>query len=345
MDELQLVAQLRDNYPAGIDLTEAERRLYAEFRPVPSSAGPSSAVGGTRRARRTQAAGSRRRFGPKLVATGAIAAAVAVGAVIALQGGPAHPAAKGGSAGASADPRGLQLASYATQAAASAPAWQPSQWVYSDILRPEAWPKPGATNPTITWTQVDGDHFAYLEDGNLVINDEGPLTSVPPVFWSNVTAGDMYSYLLSLPTNPAALRAVIVNNLEAAQEQRLKVLQKSDATAAQKRLLGAALGFGNSAVFTAISVTLQDYVLPPKLLAAVYVVLAEDPVVHFDKSVTDNAGQTGVGFYTVNGSSKSEIMINPSTYAYMGHDSVSNTQSYWTDLVSSGIVQQAGQTP
>jgi hypothetical protein len=67
--------------------------------------------------------------------------------------------------------------------------------------------------------------------------------------------------------------------------------------------------------------------------------------VHFDKSVTDNAGQTGVGFYTVDGSSKSEIMINPSTYAYMGNESVSSGLSYWIDLVRGGIVQQAGQTP
>jgi hypothetical protein len=285
-----------------------------------------------------RAASSGRRFGPKLVATGAVAAAVAVGAVIALQGGPAHPAAKGGSTRASADARGLQLASYATQAAASAPAWQPSQWVYSDILRPEALPKPGATNPTITWTQVDGDHFAYLQDGKLVINDEGTLAYATPVFWKNVTAGDSYIYLLSLPTTPAALRAVIVHNLQAVQKQRAAVPNMP------KKLVDA-LGTGNSAVFTAIAATLHYYVLPPKLLAAVYTVLAEDPVVHFDKSVTDNAGQTGVGFYTVNGSSKTEIMINPSTYAYMGNDRVANGRSYWTDLVRGGIVQQAGQTP
>jgi hypothetical protein len=334
MDELQLVAQLRDNYPAGIDLTQAERRLYAEIRPVPSSA----AGQGARRARRTRAAGSGRRFGPKLVATGAVAAAVAVGAIIALQGGPAHPAAKGGSPGASADARGLQLASYATQAAASAPAWKPNQWVYSEILRPEALPKPGATNPTIIWTQVDGDHFAYLKDGKLVISDEGPIAQANPVFSKNVTAGDMYTYLLSLPTNPAALRTVIVHNLEAARKRRAAVPNLP------KKLVDA-LGTGNSAVFTAIAATLHYYVLPPKLLAAVYTILAEDPVVHFDKSVTDNAGQTGVGFYIVGDSWKTEIMINPSTYAYMGNDSVGNGQSYWTDLVRGGIVQQAGQTP
>jgi hypothetical protein len=328
MDELHLVAQLRDNYPAGIDLTGPERRLSAEIR----AAAATSQGRGPRRRRPARSTSPWGRFGTKLVATGAIAAAVAIGAAIALQSVPAHPTAKaGGSPKPSADAIGLQLADYASQAAASDPEWQPDQWVYSDILRPEAQPKPGATNPTITWTQVDGDQFGYLQGGKLVINNLGPLAQPTPVFWKDVTANDMYSYLLSLPTTPAALRAVIVNNLE---------------TAAQSLPAGApSLGDGNSAVFTAISATLIYYVLPPKLLAAVYGVLATDPVVHFDKSVTDNAGQTGVGFYMTQGSSKSEIMINPSTYAYMGHDSVSNAQSYWIDLVSSGIVQQAGQTP
>jgi hypothetical protein len=109
-------------------------------------------------------------------------------------------------------------------------------------------------------------------------------------------------------------------------------------------------------------------VLPPKLLAAVYGVLATDPAVHFDRSVTDNAGQTGVGFYTIRGSSpgfKDELMINPSTYAYMGSEKlrariadwrstieghtyiqvIKKGPDEWTDLVASGIVREPGQRP
>jgi hypothetical protein len=349
MDELAIVAQLRDDYPAGIDLTEPERRLAAEISaasamiPVTSSHIERQSHRDHERPgrgrRRTPAARSGRRFGPKLVAVAAVAAAVAVATVIALQNGPAHPAAKaGGSSKKSPDAVGLQLADFASQAAASAPAWQPNEWVYSDVLRPEALPKPGATNPMIIWRQVDGRQFAYYLNGKLVISSESPLAQANPVFWKDVTTSDMYTYLLSLPTNPAALRAVIVHNLEAYQKQLAAIPNTP------KKLVDA-LGTGNSAVFRVIAATLQYYVLPPKLLAAVYGVLAEDPVVHFDKSVTDNAGQTGVGFYTLNGTSRGEIMINPSTYAYMGSESVSSGVSYWTDLVRSGIVQQAGQTP
>jgi hypothetical protein len=373
MDELTLVAQLRDNYPAGIDLTEPQRRLAAEisaatamipedFSRIAHQSLRDHEVQ-RRGRRRTRAASSGRRFGPKLVAVGAVAAGVAAATVIALHNVPAHPAPRtGASLRASADTSGVQLASYAAKAAAGESAWQPDQWVYSKILRPEALPKPGATNPAITWTQVDGNQFAYYQDGKLVISNEGPLAQATPVFWKNVTASDMYSYLLSLPTTPATLRAVIVHNLE---------------TAAAGRKQGPSLGTGNYAVFEAIAATLTYYVLPPKLLAAVYGVLAADPVVHFDKSVTDNADQTGVGFYTVQGIWKSEIMINPSTYAYMGHETVAvasqiqrtklspgvtpapylhvqdgyiitvikKGEAYWTDLASSGIVQKPGETP
>jgi hypothetical protein len=348
MDELTLVARLRDGYPAGVDLSEPERLLAAEI-----TAASSAGSGSGRRARRRRSARTGRRFGPKLVAVGAVAATIAATAVIALQNVPTSPAARvGGSSRTSADARGLRLADFASQAAASAPAWQPNQWVYSDILRPEALPKPGATNPTITWTQVDGHQFAYYRDGKLVVRNEVPyLGQTTAVFEKVVTEGDKYSYLLSLPTTPAALRAVIVHNLETLPGPKTGPL---------------AAGTGNYGVWRAIEATLIGTVLPPKLLAAVYGILATDPAVHFDKSVTDNAGQTGVGFYVVQGGiRKEELMINPSTYAFMGGESIglaSQTQHYtidghaytqvikkglngWTDLVRSGIVQHPGQKP
>ncbi len=57
---------------------------------------------------------------------------------------------------------------------------------------------------------------------------------------------------------------------------------------------------------------MQNVVLPPTLLAGLYGVLARDPAVHFDRSVTGLAGRVGVGFYTVQeGFLKEEIVINP----------------------------------
>ena len=210
-------------------------------------------------------------------------------------------------------------------------------------------PKPGATNPTISWTQVNEHHFAYYQDGKLVIRNQVPyLGQLTSVFEKTVTEGGKYSYLLSLPTTPSALRAVIVHNLETSPNH-----QRPRAALATSE---CGEPFRN---------TLSGTVLPPKLLVAVYGILATDPAVHFDKSVTDNAGQTGVGFYAVEGAWRYEIMINPTTYAYMGSDYVTVTtwtqhwtadgvthtkvikKGYggWTDLVASGIVQEPGQKP
>jgi len=376
MDELTVVARLRDNYPAGIDLREPQRRLAAEISAAAAMI-PEDSSHMTRQIlrdhevqregkRRTRAARSGRRFGPKLVAVGAVAAVVAAATVIALRNAPAHPPARAGaSPRTSADAAGLRLASYASKAAASQPAWQPNQWIYSDVLNSSPGPsKPGGTSRSIiTWTQVDNHQFAYYGNGGstrgkLVIQNEVPfLGQKTAVFGHVVTNGDLYSYLQSLPTTPAALRAAIVHNLE-----HLPPEVKKGPT-----LFGEPAITGNYGVWYLIEETLDGTILPPKLLAAVYGILATDPAVHFVKSVTDNVGQTGVGFYAMEGVWKYEIMINPSTYAYMGVNSVAvaswsrhwtvdgvthtgitvkkGQDNGWTDLVASGIVQHPGQKP
>ena len=374
MDELTLVAQLRDSYPAGIDLREPQRRLAAEI----SAASAMIPVDSQhidlkshrdhevqhRRRRRTPAASSGRRFGPKLVAVGAVAAVVAAATVIVLHNEPAHPAAR---PGAAADAAGLRLASYASKAAAGEPAWQPNQWIYSNVLNSSPGPeKPGGTSDSvITWTQVDNHQFAYYGNGSstsgkLVIQNEVRFLGQGTVaFGRPVTEGDLYSYLQSLPTTPAALRAVIVHNLVKYNQQKPKMRLY--------RALGEPAPIGNYGVWYLIEGTLENTILPPRLLAAVYGILATDPVVHFVKSVTDNVGQTGVGFYALTGVWKYEIMINPKTYAYMGVNSVAvaswtphwtvdgvthtgisvkkGDDKGWTDLVASGIVQHPGQLP
>jgi hypothetical protein len=377
MDELTLVAQLRYNYPAGIDLTEPQRRLAAEisaatamipedFSHMAHQILRDHEVQRRGGRRRTPSARSGRRFGPKLVVVGAVAAVVAAATVIALQNVPGHPAAKPGvSPRTSADADGLRLASYASRAAASEPAWQPNQWIYSDVLNSSPGPsKPeGTSDSVITWTQVDNHQFAYYGNGastsgKLVIQNEAPyLGQKTAVFGHVVTNGDLYSYLQSLPTTPAALRAVIVHDIE-----HLSPEVKKGPT-----LFGEPAITGNYGVWYLIQETLDGTILPPRLLAAVYGVLATDPAVHFVKSVTDNVGQTGVGFYAMEGVWKYEIMINPSTYAYMGVNSVAvaswsrhwtvhgvtrtgitvkkGEDKGWTDLVASGIVQHPGQTP
>jgi hypothetical protein len=378
MDELALVAQLRDDYRAGIDLTEPQRRLAAEISAASSMIPVDRAHTAhqnlrdhevrARGRRRKRAASSGRRFRPKLVAVGAVAAVVAAATVIALQKVPAHPAARAGaSPRTSADADGLRLASYAAKAAASEPAWLPNEWIYSDVLNSSPGPeKPGGTSDSIiTWTQVDNHQFAYYGNGastsgKLVIQNEVRfLGQKTAAFGRPVTEGDLYSYLQSLPTTPAALRAVIVHNLVKYNQQPPKMRLY--------RALGEPAPIGNYGVWYLIEGTLENTILPPRLLAAVYGILATDPVVHFVNSVTDNVGQTGVGFYALTGVWKYEIMINPKTYAYMGVNSVAvaswtphwtvdgvthtgisvkkGDDKGWTDLVASGIVQHPGQLP
>jgi hypothetical protein len=366
MDELTLVARLREDLPAGIDLSGPERRLADE---IAAAAAADGAAGWLREARLTGARDARLtwdretgadRGGPgqrgngrrhRLVAFGAVAAAAAVTAgVVIAASQPAHQAA---TAGRSPSPAisAAQLVAYATRAAATGPAFdpKPDQWIYSEILQASHTAGVGGylSGPPKAfqgWRRVDGHGFAYIQHGKLVISQPNlprpRVSPFPEPGWPSVN----YPYLESLPTDPARLMTLIKSNLRA-----------------EPNLIGADRG-SNAGVFNSIQALMETVVLPPKLLAGLYGVLARDPAVHFDRSVTDLAGRTGVGFYMVqDGSLKAEIVINPVTYAYMGYQDVA-VRAYtiprshitvfrrgqileWEALLKSGIVQRPGQVP
>jgi hypothetical protein len=361
MHELTLVARLREDLPAGIDLTGPERRLAAE---ISAAATPARGPSGPRSARGTRGI---RGHGRRLVVVAAVAASVAAAAVVIAQARTAHPGPKAvGPTRPSAAPApapaasAAQLVTYATRAAAAGPAFnpRPHQWIYTKVLQASSSAGGGGylfgpPNERVTvksWQRVDGREIAYLQHGRLVISPSGLPRVVhgkavnvgaTPLGWPNAS----YPYLESLPTNPAQLMAVIKANLKA-----------------EANPLGAD-GEGNIGVFNAIQALMQNVVLPPRLQAGLYGVLARDPAVRFDRSVTDIAGRPGVGFYTVQeGYLKDEIVINPGTYAYMGyqdvairaHTSVGTDMTAhfrrgqilgWQARLGSGIVQQAGQLP
>lgn len=121
-----------------------------------------------------------------------------------------------------------------------------------------------------------------------------------------------------------------------------------------------------AAVFDAINTLFsgetEGALIPPKLAAALYGVLRLLPEVHFDTG-TDLAGRTGLGFYMIlDGQYKQEIVINPTTYAYMGGKSVA-IKDYtltgtdgtryikagqvlgWLALLDLAIVDKPGQLP
>jgi hypothetical protein len=348
MDELTLVARLRDDVP-GPDLAGPERQLTDEFY--------AAAVQRRPEVRR----GARRRF----AAAGALAAAAVAAAavVIVVRGQPAHP----GPAASSPRPpvvpapgpaaTAAQLVAYATRAAAAAPAFdpKPGDWVYTKSLAATSsageggmlFGPPDGKAVQQTWVRVDGRQQADLDHGKLVVSSLMPAgaTGPTPGGWPNVS----YPYLDSLPSAPARLRAVIEAGLKA-----------------QNYVVGS----GDIGVFNAIQALMENVVLPIKLRASLYGVLASDPAVRFDGHVTDFAGQPGVAFYTrQEGYLSIEIVINPRTYAYMGdryvayraHDLpavVNNgvTSGPYTHVkqgqitgeravLESGIVAQAGQLP
>jgi hypothetical protein len=244
-----------------------------------------------------------------------------------------------------------KLVAYATKAAARAPLFpvpKPSEWYYTETLAPGYGGKSGLvlTGAELeqTWQQI-GSYRAASRPGHgkLSYNPEnGPGAGLMgwPGNWTT-----MYRYLAHLPASVAALRAVIFYN----------VRRDNPGTGL---ILGA---------FTAIEALLEDFAVPLRLQAKLYGVLVSLPGVRFDRSVTDGAGRVGVGLYVIqDGWSKSEIIVNPKTYAYMG-DAWIAVHAYtqrcsgmcwpkvthyrkgeiinWSAQLAQGIVQQAGQLP
>jgi hypothetical protein len=288
-----------------------------------------------------------------------LAAAAAIAAwVIAFHGHSAPAKSAIGPRFGRAD-SAAQLVDYATLSAAAGPAFSPGphQWIYTDVLQATSsagtggylsGPPDGRLNQK-TWTRVDFQEYAYLKNGKLVIAASnvprsaktGQAVEPVPFGWPSVS----YAYLNSLPTGPARLMAVIKDNLKAEPDP-----------------IGAE-GTGNVGVFNAVQALLQNTVLPPRLLAGLYGVLARDPAVHFERSATDLAGRSGVGFSTVQeGYLEQQIVINPRTYAYMGYVDVAvrahtstgldGTAHFrrgqvlgWEAMLGSGIVQRPGQLP
>jgi hypothetical protein len=160
--------------------------------------------------------------------------------------------------------------------------------------------------------------------------------------WKSVS----YSYLNSLPTDPARLEAIIL----ADNNPRMPWYAKPK----------------NIAIFEAIATLLtgqeEGVWIPPRLGATMYRVLQSLPGVHFDPT-TDLAGRTGLGLYMViDGWYKHELVINPATYAFMGdkevavtaHKNVSTDGTRyikkgqvlgWEALLDSAIVSRVGQVP
>jgi len=224
----------------------------------------------------------------------------------------------------------VKLVDYATRAAALAPAFVPSphDWMYRDQLQ-----KIGQRrNREMTWWEVNWHHtFARWPDGK--IRPTGSSTGTCPgqlAGWPGCI-NNVYRYLATLPSDPAALRHVILANNHSS----------------------------SAASFRAIMGLLEDYPLPARFQAELYAVLTGLHGVRFDRSATDFAGRRGIGLYMIQTNSwKMEIIINPRAYTYMGllviatkthteygHLVRKGQIQAWNAILGSAIVQKAGQRP
>jgi hypothetical protein len=152
-----------------------------------------------------------------------------------------------------------------------------------------------------------------------------------PAIWRFKT----YAYFNSLPTDPAKLAAII------------NASNKTD---------DYHDGRGAVGVFNDVETLLDlPIVLSPKVRAAFYAVLAGEPGVRFQSHVTDVAGRTDVAFsIDERDGTMSEILINPTTYAYMGQLDIAMNDlgcpnisqgSILDEQLQFAIVQHKGQVP
>jgi hypothetical protein len=203
------------------------------------------------------------------------------------------------------------LADRASAAALAQPAVSPGQWVYrvTESYRPNA-PKGMPTRQAQgAWETADG---MLVYDG----------------YWIYPGAGSdlpSYSRLGSLPHDPAALDAYLEHTgLEANAAPDLQVMS----------------------AFSQIEGMLTDYVLPPALEAEMYQALAVLPGIKVDSHVTVIDGRAGVAFVLppTSQSLLLEIILNPSTYAFMAQASGSGEPDHEVAVERTVIVGAPGST-
>jgi hypothetical protein len=361
MNELELLTRMRSEVPPLPPGPRLEREL----------AHPSARRAG--RVRGIRLPGARGARAGLLIACSAAAAAVVAGGLIATRpnpvpaqvtqawsGRPAAPAATHGLSVGRAR-TGAQLVTFASRAAALAPqrAPGPHDWVYMKVEQADStaggggflFGPPNKREFYLSWIRVDFGAGAALPNfpasmppltvvhTRLTFGTGGPFGLGG---WKSVS----YHYLASLPTSPAALRAVILSQ----NKPNLPWYQPDNDVAVF------------STVATLLTGQTEGVWIPPRLAAAMYRLLQQTPGVHFD-TAADLAGRTGLGFYMViDGWQKHELVINPSTYSYMGdewvaikaHTSVATDGTRyikkgqvlgWEALLASAIVKHAGQLP
>jgi hypothetical protein len=158
-----------------------------------------------------------------------------------------------------------------------------------------------ATPPARAWASVDGSKPNVVEEIDKLGHHS--LILVSPN--THPSLGDpTYAFLATLPTDPAALRAVLVAGVnEVAGTGPGKVPDK------------------NQYMFETIGTLLQNSVLPPRLASTLYRLASQLPGVRLERDAVDAVGRHGIGairFSAATPGYGQEWIFNPRTFDLVG---------------------------
>jgi hypothetical protein len=294
--------------------------------------------------------GARRRIVTVGVLTAALVAGITVVQNIDLSGRPAGNHATPGETrrpvllGPVANAEDLAQAA-ALQAAAEPDARpRPDQWSYAKTVLAISSKGTGGVlfgppDKRLTverWRRADGKQSATIENGRLEIRNLSAMEQ-------NASPRSDYPYLLSLPDDADALLDHVYKVVDSESGQKASDKERADRA------------------FQIIEVFMRDSALPSRLRAAMYGALAKIPGVRYEAKAADIQGRPGVTLYRiVEGYLRSEIIVNPKTYEYMGfrfiaiknHDSQGLDGDLhskkgqilgWGGLIKAAIVDRPGQ--
>jgi hypothetical protein len=194
---------------------------------------------------------------------------------------------------------------------------RPDQWVYSPELH--NWEvAPGNTIGVLRgkikveeWWRFDGTHIAKSVQGSklevvrvlrpgekLSRRDVEPGVGAVggPAIWDS-SPRVLYDYVAKLPTDPDALLTRIRHDVRDS-------------------------GRDVSTFGRITQIIEDDKLIPPKTNAALYRALAKISGVRLVPGVTDLAGRTGVAVTRTEGRNRIEVILDPSTFRYLGYRTV-----------------------
>ncbi|MFI6517442.1 CU044_5270 family protein [Spirillospora sp. NPDC050679] len=356
MDEMELVAEFRDEVPAieADAVREARRRLRAE------------------------AAGPARGREPRLwlwrgAAVAGLTAALVVGVTVAQNvggdhgpGGPARPGVLPGPPVAQAEVAKIaRRARTAAEANPGAPL-APGTWTYvKETIRESDGGAIGPRSEQTTrelWYTADGTRRIELgADGRTRerVPVGGPATD-------GVGSMPKPAFLIGAPADPAGMRARVY-----AEVDRIIVMRKRGELTSVTGVDPS--GSRDQVAFELIAQVLRAYYVPPRLEAALYGTLAYVKGVRVLAESQDALGRRGQAFHVTDSQSvRHEIIFDPVSYRYLGSRNVF-TRDYvekapppgvegdydpgdplrmkkgavvgWTAKPASGVVAKPGERP